>query len=160
MKPSTWLTATPCVSTAPIAPWRRKSRPPTGGNSPPLKKPTWRASALAEVANREGEMMRGVKGQGAQFNHQDTEITKNHLVYLCVLCVLVVHLYPRLSPQISTPSCRNNHSLRWRPELYPPRRPSALITRWQGMMMGGGVAPTAWPTARAALGLPTRVAHS
>jgi hypothetical protein len=23
-------------------------------------------------------MMRGVKGQGAQFNHQDTEITKNH----------------------------------------------------------------------------------
>jgi len=48
-------------------------------------------------------------GQGHQFNHQDTKITKNHqemifalapwrqskilLVHLCVLCVLVVNLF-------------------------------------------------------------------
>ena len=47
-----------------------------------------------------------------------------------------------------------------RPPPYPVSLPLLPITRWQGMMMGIGFAPFARPTAREALGLPTRSASS
>jgi hypothetical protein len=36
------------------------------------------------------------------------------------------------------------------PPENPPSEPAELITRCQGMMIGNGFAPSAWPTARAA----------
>jgi len=38
------------------------------------------------------------------------------------------------------------------PPENPPSVPAELITRCQGMMIGMGFAPIAWPTARAARG--------
>ncbi len=38
------------------------------------------------------------------------------------------------------------------PAENPPSEPAELITRCQGMMIGMGLAPNAWPTARTAFG--------
>lgn len=44
------------------------------------------------------------------------------------------------------------------PPENPPSVPAELITRCQGMMIGMGLAPIAWPTARAARGFLIRLA--
>ena len=59
-----------------------------------------------------------------------------------------------------TPSCSRSQRLRPRPPAKPVRAPFAPTTRWQGTMMLHGFIPTAAPTARTALGLPTLTATS
>ena len=66
----------------------------------------------------------------------------------------------RASSQTRPPSCRSSHRLMGSPPPKPPRAPEARMTRWQGTMMETGLAPTAWPTARAAWGEPMRRATS
>jgi hypothetical protein len=42
----------------------------------------------------------------------------------------------------------------------PVSRPSAPTTRWQGTTIANGLRPRAWPTSRASVGSPSRVAIS
>ena len=57
-------------------------------------------------------------------------------------------------------SCASSQTFRSMPPPKPVIEPSAPMTRWQGTMIAIGFRPLAAPTARIALGFPTRVASS
>ena len=63
------------------------------------------------------------------------------------------------SHQAVTPSMASRARLSFKPPPYPPI-PLLASTRWHGTMIGIGLRPLAWPTARGALGRPTRRASS
>lgn len=58
------------------------------------------------------------------------------------------------------PSWASSQRLRSRPPAWPASEPSAAITRWHGTMIARGLWWFAWPTARAARGLPAAQASS
>jgi len=70
-----------------------------------------------------------------------TEIVRKN-VFICVPQWLTLELN----------SSSSNFFFSLRPAENPPSEPAELITRCQGMMIGIGLAPNAWPTARTALG--------
>ena len=61
---------------------------------------------------------------------------------------------------VSAPSSSSRNLFRSSPPPYPPSAPPERRTRWQGITIGMGLAPSALPAARAPRGLPASAATS
>src|SRR5262245_47832017 len=112
-----------------------------------------------ESGERAGELQVGrwvLKLRQADPEYQQCDSEREH----CVRERLEARLVQRSPSGISAPSCSSSQRLRSIPPPKPVNSPRDPTTRWQGTMMGIGLAPLAAPTARDALGSPRRRASS